>query len=84
MLNRTKPQMYITEKIRIVHVFLPQAKQHAELKNGFADFMKHIYDIIFYLCLLSYLTFFFFKRQFCGIVHFSRDSLFLAHSIVPQ
>ena len=42
MLNRTKPQMYITEKIRIVHVFLPQAKQHAELKNGFADFMKHI------------------------------------------
>ena len=41
MLNRTKPQMYITEKIRIVQVFLPQAK-HAELKNGFADFMKHI------------------------------------------
>ena len=41
MLNRTKQQMYKTEKIRIVHFFLPQAKQHAELKNGFADFMKH-------------------------------------------
>ena len=42
MLNRTKPHMYIIEKIRIVHVFLPQAKPRAELKNGFADFMKHI------------------------------------------
>ena len=66
MLNRTKPQMYITEKIRIVHVFLPQAKQHAELKNGFADFMKHIKDIIFYLCLLSYLTFVFLNDNFVG------------------
>ena len=42
MLNRTKPQMYITEKIMIVHVFLPKVKQHAELKNGFADFLRHI------------------------------------------
>ena len=42
MLNRTKPQIYITEKIRIFHVFLPQVKQHAELKNGFADFLGHI------------------------------------------
>ena len=42
MLNPTKPQMYITEKIRIVHVFLPKVKQHAELKNGFADFIRHI------------------------------------------
>ena len=41
MLNRIKQQIYITEKIKIVHVFLPQAKQHAELKNVFADFMKH-------------------------------------------
>ena len=42
MLNRTKPQMSIMEKIRIVHVFLPQVKQHAELKNGFVDFIRHI------------------------------------------
>ena len=42
MLKRTKQQMYITEKIKIVHVFLPQVKQHAELKNGFADFIRHI------------------------------------------
>ena len=84
MLNRTKPQKYKMEKIRIVHVFLPQAKQQVELKNSFADLVKHASDINFYLCLLSYLTFVFLKQQFCGIVHFSSDSLFLAHSIVPH
>ena len=41
MLNRTKQLLYIT--IRIVHVFVPQAKHHMELKkNCFADYEAHI------------------------------------------